>query len=79
LRWDTQTAQQVFDMALAFAVINRHFEGRTSCSRGADINTRWSSHEPASILHNLVFIPGSHESMRFLVERGIDFTIRDYR
>ncbi|MGH9159146.1 MAG: hypothetical protein ACRD2X_04075 [Vicinamibacteraceae bacterium] len=45
---------------------------------GADINTTWSSHEPASILHELVF-HGNYESMRFLIDRGIDMTIRDYR
>jgi hypothetical protein len=80
LRWYVPTAQQVLDVAFAFAVTNRHFDvADFLLERGADINTRWSSHEPASILHNLVFIPGSRESMRFLVERGIDLTIRDYR
>ena len=80
LRWYTPTVQQVLDVALAFAVTNGHFGvADFLLERGADINTRWSSHEPASILHNLVFIPRSHESMRFLVDRGIDLTIRDYR
>jgi hypothetical protein len=80
LRWYVPTAQQVLDVAFAFAVTNRHFDvADFLLERGADINTRWSSHEPASILHNLVFIPGSRESMRFLVERGIDLTIKDYR
>jgi hypothetical protein len=41
---------------------------------GADINTTWSSHEPASILHELVFY-GNYEAMQFL----IDMTIRDHR
>ena len=45
---------------------------------GADINTKWNSHEPASILHHLVFY-GTYESMRFLIDRGIDMTIKDYR
>ena len=45
---------------------------------GADINTTWSSHEPASILHELVF-QGNYESMEFLIDRGIDMTIKDYR
>ncbi len=45
---------------------------------GADINTRWNSHEPASILHHLVFLE-DYESMRFLIDRGIDMTIKDYR
>jgi hypothetical protein len=80
LQWDTPTAQQVLDVALAFAVINRHFDvADFLLEHGADINTNWNSHEPASILHHLVFLPNSHESMRFLVDRGIDLTIRDYR
>lgn len=44
------------------------------------------SHEPASILHELVGKVatgenpgGNYESMRFLIDRGIDMTIRDYR
>ena len=46
---------------------------------GADINTRWSSHEPASILHELAGLHENYEAMRFLIDRGIDRTIRDYR
>jgi hypothetical protein len=34
---------------------------------------------PASILHHLVFLPNPYESMRFLSDRGIDMTIKDYR
>jgi hypothetical protein len=80
LHWDTPTAQQVLDVALAFAVINRHFEAADLLlERGADINTNWNSHEPASILHHLVFLPDSYESMRFLIDRGIDLAIKDYR
>ena len=80
LSWKPPTAQQVLDVALAFAVINRHFDvADFLLEHGADINTNWNSHEPASILHHLVFLPNSHESMRFLVDRGIDLTIRDYR
>jgi len=80
LQWDTPTAQQVLDVALAFAVINRHFEvADFLLERGADINTNWNSHEPASILHHLVFLPNPYESMRFLIDRGIDMTIKDYR
>ena len=45
---------------------------------GADINTRWSSHEPASILHELVGRE-DYEGMQFLIDRGIDMTIMDYR
>ncbi len=76
---DTPTAQQVLDVALAFSVINRHFDvADFLLEHGADINTRWNSHEPASILHHLVFY-GSYESMQFLIDRGIDMTIKDYR
>lgn len=80
LRWDPPTAQQVLDVALAFAVINRHFSvADVLLERGADVSTTWNSHEPASILHHLVFLPNSYESMQFLIDRGIDMTIRDYR
>ncbi len=79
LQWDPPTAQQILDTALAFSVINRHFdEADFLLEHGADINTRWNSHEPASILHHLVF-HGNYESMRFLIDRGIDLTIKDYR
>ena len=72
-------AQRVLDSAFAFAVINRHFDvADFLLERGADINTTWSSHEPASILHELVFHE-NYESMRFLIDRGIDMTITDYR
>jgi hypothetical protein len=80
LQWDTPTAQQVLDVALAFAVINRHFDvADLLLEHGADINTNWNSHEPASILHQLVILPNPYESMRFLIDRGIDMTIKDYR
>jgi hypothetical protein len=38
----------------------------------------WNSHEPASILHHLVF-EENYEAMQFLIDRGIDMTIKDYR
>ena len=79
LQWDPPKAQQVLDVALAFSVINRHFDvADFLLEHGADINTNWNSHEPASILHHLVFY-GSYESMQFLIDRGIDMTIKDYR
>ena len=50
----------VLDVALAFAVINRHFDvADLLLERGANINSHWNSHEPASILHHLVFLPNS--------------------
>ena len=80
LQWGAPTAQHVLDTALAWAVINRHFDvADFLLGHGADINTNWNSHEPASILHHLVFLPNPYESMRFLIDRGIDMTIKDYR
>ena len=79
LRWNPRSAQQVLDTALAFSVINRHFDvADYLLEHGADINTNWNSHEPASILHHLVF-EDNYDSMRFLIDRGIDMTIKDYR
>ena len=80
LHWGAPTVQHVLDTALAWAVINRHFEvADFLLQHGADINTDWNSHEPASILHHLVFLPNSLESMQYLIDRGIDTTIEDYR
>jgi ankyrin repeat protein len=79
LHWDPPTSQQVLDTALAFSVINGHFDvADFLLAHGADINTDWNSHEPASILHHLVF-DGSRAAMQFLIDRGIDLTIKDYR
>jgi ankyrin repeat protein len=73
-------AQHVLDTALAFAVINRHFDvADFLLAHGANIDTDWNSHEPASILHHLVFLPHPYESMQFLIDRGISMTIKDYR
>ena len=50
--WGPATTQQVLDIALAWAVLNRHFEiASFLLERGANINTNWATHEPASILH----------------------------
>lgn len=79
LQWDGPSVQQVLDTALAWAVLNGHFEiADFLLGRGADINTNWSSHEPASILHELVFHK-NYKAMQFLIDRGIDMTILDYR
>lgn len=75
----TTPGQQALDTALAWAVINRHFEvADVLLARGADINTTWSSHEPASLMHELV-VQRNYDSMQFLIARGIDMTIRDHR
>jgi Ankyrin repeat len=80
LHWGAPTAQHVVDTALAWAVINRHFDvADLLLEQGANVSTNWNSHEPASILHHLVFLPNPYESMQFLIDRGIDMTIKDYR
>jgi hypothetical protein len=72
-------AQQVLDTALGWAVLNNQFEvADFLLAHGSDINTNWSSHEPASILHELVWFK-NYEAMQFLIDRGIDMTIVDYR
>jgi len=72
-------AQDVLDTALAYAVLNHHYGiADYLLAHGADINTRWSSHEPSSILHELVF-RDDYDAMQFLIDRGIDMTIEDYR
>jgi hypothetical protein len=79
LHWSPPTVQRVLDIALAWAVRNNRFEiADFLLAHGADINTRWSSHEPASILHEMVF-QENYEAMQFLIDRGIDMTITDYR
>lgn len=71
--------QRVLDTALGWSVLNNHFEvADFLLAHGADINTNWSSHEPASILHELVWHK-NYEAMQFLIDRGIDITILDYR
>ena len=78
-QWGLHSVQRVLDSAFAWAVINSHLDvADFLLKHGADINTRWSSHEPASILHELVF-HANYESMQFLIDRGIDMTIKDYR
>lgn len=78
-QWGAQSVQRVLDSAFAWSVINGHLDvADFLLAHGADINTSWSSHEPASILHELVF-HANYESMQFLIDRGIDMTIRDHR
>ncbi len=79
LGWGPATTQQVLDIALAWAVLNRHFEiAEFLLARGADINTNWATHEPASILHEAA-IQGNDDAARFLIDHGADLTIKDYR
>jgi hypothetical protein len=79
-----EATQAILDHALAWSVLNGHYEiADFLLAHGADINTRWSSHEPASLLHELVG-PGlgrgdNYEAMQFLIDRGIDMTITDHR
>jgi hypothetical protein len=78
--WNQVGVQEVLDTALAWSVINRRFEvADFLLEHGANIDTDWNSHEPASILHLLVFLPNPYESMQFLIDRGIDMTIKDHR
>lgn len=73
------SVQRVLDTALAWACLNNRFDvADFLLEHGADINTRWSTHEPASILHELVFHE-NYAAMQFLIDRGIDMTIEDYR
>jgi len=79
LHWGPPTTQQVLDIALAWAVLNRHFEIATFLlERGANINTDWATHEPASILHEAA-IQGNEDAVKFLVGHCADLTMTDYR
>lgn len=79
LGWGTGNVQQILDVALAWACMNRAFEiASFLLERGADIDTRWATHEPASILHECA-LSGNYEAARFLIDHGIDMTIRDHR
>ena len=79
LHWTPANAQHVLDVALAWACMNRHFEiASFLLERGANINTTWSTHEPASILHECA-VRGKYEAAQYLIDHGIDMTTRDYR
>jgi len=79
LHWTPANAQQILDVALAWACVNRQFEIATFLlERGANINTDWSTHEPASILHECA-ISGNYEAAQFLIDHGIDMAFRDPR
>ena len=79
-QWGDVGVQEVLDTALAWSVINRHFDvADFLLGHGANINTNWNSHEPASILHHLVSLQRDYEPMQYLIDRGIDMTLKDYR
>ncbi len=79
LGWGPVTTQQVLDIALAWAVLNRQFEiASFLLERGADINTNWGTHEPASILHEAA-IQGNEDAVRFLIDHGADLAKKDHR
>jgi hypothetical protein len=72
-------AQRVLDNAFAFACVNHRFEvAEFLLGHGANINTTWNTHEPASVLHQAA-MKGDYELARFLIDHGIDMTIQDYR
>ena len=71
--------QEIVDRALAWAVQNGNYRiAEYLLEHGADINTRWSTHEPASILHECAYA-GRMEQVVYLIGKGIDVTIRDHR
>lgn len=71
--------QEIVDRPLAWAVQNGNYEiADYLLDHGANINTRWSTHEPASILHECAFA-GRMEQVVYLVGKGIDLNIRDHR
>jgi hypothetical protein len=79
LHWGPPTAQQVLDVALAWAVLNKHFDiASFLLERGANINTDWATHEPASILHEAT-IQRNEDAVRFLIDHGADLNKKDYR
>ena len=79
LHWMPPNAQHVLDVALAWACMNRQFEiADFLLEHGANINTDWSTHEPASILHECA-VHANYEAAQFLIDRAIDMTIHDYR
>jgi len=59
--------------------MNRQFEiADFLLAHGANINTDWSTHEPQSILHECA-VHANYEAAQFLIDRGIDMMIHDYR
>jgi len=64
---------------LALACMNQHQEvADYLIEKGTDVNSEWSLHEPATILHHLAFF-GKLDMVKFLIKRGADPTIKDFR
>ena len=65
--------QQALDVALAWAVLDSHLDV-------ADFRHQHAVQlaELASILHEITY-RDDYEGMQFLIDRGIDMTITDYR
>ncbi len=79
MHWDGPTVQRVLDVAFAWAAHNHHFAiAELLLKRGANINTTYSTHEPASPLHEAA-ISGNEPAVRFLIDHGVDLDVRDYR
>ena len=75
----TFSVQDVLDRAFAWAVQNSEFiVADFMLEHGADLNTRWSTHEPASVLHECA-LAGRWPQIRYLVANGIDLSITDAR
>lgn len=75
----TFSVQDVLDRAFAWAVQNSEFTvADFMLEHGADLNTRWSTHESASVLHECAFT-GRWPQIEYLVARGIDLSITDVR
>lgn len=63
--------------ALGLACMNGEFEvAEFLLAHGADVNGTWSTHQPATVLHEMAGT-GRLEAARFLIENGADPTIRD--
>ncbi len=79
LHWSAGEVQHVLDSALAWACLNHHFAvADFLLDHGADIDTDWGTHEPASILHECA-LQGNRAAAEFLIERGIDLSLEDHR
>ena len=70
---------RILTHALGLACMNEELEAATLLlDAGADPNSTWGLHEPATILHELAG-HGKLKALNFLLERGADPNIRDQR